>query len=205
MFALRVIVLIIFYGYTIQTAGITQRSLSSLNYLVSNITNATNISDRPSKTEIILRHVFLLMCQRAPRMDERSRYYNYLKSGELSQFDLAAILLKTCGNELSNNLNKSTALFGTAVTINVSSWEHRMGNKIYSWTVDFHGSPAACNMPIYTDIDVVLHPEIDHRPNCEFFGLCKERLKGFGLGGYMAGFALDPDHQVLLIYMCMIT
>jgi hypothetical protein len=65
---------------------------------------------------------------------------------------------------------------------------------VYAWTVDFHASPAACNVPIYNDIGVVLHPEVDHPPNCIYAGFCKNRLKLLELGAYMVGFALDPDH-----------
>jgi hypothetical protein len=129
-------------------------------------------------------------------MQERIDYYNDLKSGELSAFDLAAILQMKCGKKMPSVSNESNYLELKADTVNVSSWEDRMENKIYVWTVDFHASPAACNIPIYKEINVVLHPEIDHSPNCGFFGFCKKRLKGFGLGPYMAGFALDPDHQV---------
>jgi hypothetical protein len=118
-----------------------------------------------------------------PDMNERLKYYNDVRTTEMTKAELAMHVSMFCEN-------------GDTPVID---WATRFPNRVYAWTVDFHPAPASCNIPIYRDIGVVLHPEIDHEPFCQYSGFCRQRLNSlFGLGGYMAGFALDPDYIPLI-------
>ena len=54
-------------------------------------------------------------------------------------------------------------------------WENRMQNKTYLWTMDFHGGPTNCDIPIIQEAGGAIHAEIDGM--CHFYGLCRDRLK----------------------------
>jgi hypothetical protein len=142
-----------------------------------------------SPAELLLQNTFLeSRCGRHPSMNERELYYNPLKTGELNQSELLVDLNAVCDSKDSVGSQFSQRY----------PWKDRFPDKIYTWTVDFHPAPSACNIAIYNDIGVVIHPEIDHPPFCHFNGFCRNRMdKIFGLGGFMAGFSLDPDHTVL--------
>lgn len=141
-----------------------------------------------SDAEILLRKATLSVCGRLPNMQERGRFYNYLKSGELEFDEVLRELAYSCDNkQLQQYYSPHSA-----------TWDDRMPDLVYGWTVDFHPAPAVCNIPVYRDIGVVLHPEVDHHPFCEYGGVCRDRMNTiFGLGQYMVGFSLDPDHWVL--------
>jgi hypothetical protein len=121
-------------------------------------------------------------------MAERELYYNPLRTGELNQSELLVDIETICksnGQQISQFSQRYP-------------WKDRFPDMVYTWTVDFHPAPSACNIATYKDIGVILHPEIDHPPFCTFSGFCRNRMNPvFGLGGYMAGFALDPDHTAL--------
>jgi hypothetical protein len=136
-----------------------------------------------TEQEIILEQGLKSACGRLPTMAERHKYYKYIRTGEMNTNDLIATMSASCGR---------------STNFSVPRWENRFKNKIYAWCVDLHASPPYCNQPIYRDIGVILHAEVDHRPNCEFVGgICKDRMKVFGLGAFMVGFSLDPDHNAL--------
>ena len=142
-----------------------------------------------SEPEYLLQKYFNLTFQRPPYMREREIFYNYLKTGEISAMELRKYIAKFPAGSSINNLDSFYQQF---------PWEERMKNKVYAWTVDFHPSPAGCNFGIYETINVVLHAEVDHRPYCDYYGICRQRMNQiFNLGAYMAGFALDPDYSVL--------
>ena len=141
-----------------------------------------------------------MTCNRHPTMEERNQFFNPLKSRELSLCELTKILKDTCGDthlDLFMRQNQllldSIPLFDSALgkinnSIRTTQWECRMPGLIYAWSVDFHASPSVCNIPIYSEIGVVLHPEVDHHPHCEYSGICKNRLKVLELGAYMVSY-----------------
>jgi hypothetical protein len=142
-----------------------------------------------SPAEAMLQNTFLQSsCKRQPTMAERELYYNPLRTGELNQSELLVdidTICKSNGQQVSQFSQRYP-------------WKDRFPDMVYTWTVDFHPAPSACNIATYKDIGVILHPEIDHPPFCTFSGFCRNRMNPvFGLGGYMAGFALDPDHTAL--------
>lgn len=53
-------------------------------------------------------------------------------------------------NDTKQNLDKQ--LYDSIYMTNTSLWKDRFPNQIYAWSVDFHGSPSACNIPIYKEI-----------------------------------------------------
>ena len=145
----------------------------------------------------VAEHTF---CNKTLPNEFSKKILRYLKTGEYNFCIIGHILLRHCGPSvlqsfLKTNESKrlSTQLAIVLKTLlrnssSVTSWECVLGNQVYMWTVDFHASPSVCNIPIYKNISVVLHPEIDHRPHCEYSGFCKDRLQIFGLGGYMVSF-----------------
>jgi hypothetical protein len=157
-----------------------------------NFTCSTDPDQYPgilSKAEFILQKVFHKTLHRQPSMKEREVFYNYLKTGEISAHEIHSYINQFPKDSQISDLHQFPELF---------PWSERMKNKVYAWTVDFHPSPAGCNLGIYESIGVVLHPEVDHHPFCEYYGLCRQRMnKIFGLGADMVGFALDPDYTVL--------
>ena len=151
-----------------------------------------------SPIDVRLNHIFHSVCGRKPNIDEKYQYFRYLKTGELNDIEFAASIQSNCGATMTDDPAILRMIDQVNIqTSNLTDWTTRMPDKIYAWTVDFHASPAACNMPLYTEIGVVLHAEVDHHPNCEYSGLCKDRLKVLELGNMMVGFSLDPDHDVL--------
>jgi hypothetical protein len=119
---------------------------------------------------------------RLPTMKEKSDIYTLVKTSEIDESHICQALKKQIPPE------KSSAF----------DWNHYKPSKVYAWTVDLHPSPGACNIDIYRDIGVILHPEIDHHPYCEYYGVCaSSRLQVFGIGKFASGFSLDPDHNVL--------
>ena len=70
-------------------------------------------------------------------------------------------------------------------------WSERvpLGEKTYVWSVDFHGAPLACNLPILVEQGAAVHAEIDFA-NCVYYGLCKRRLKVLSFDEWR-GFSLD--------------
>jgi hypothetical protein len=147
-----------------------------------------------SQEEKVLRFVYHLVCNRLPTMGERSQYYNQLKTGEITELELASILTTPCGKgHLTKQLTSLNVQQGNGsrsdtdivsfidrllngTRFDFTDWSKRMPNQVYAWTVDFHASPAACNIPIYRDIGVVLHPEVDHHPNCDYTVRRKGRI-----------------------------
>lgn len=123
------------------------------------------------------------VCHRNASRVEHDLFFNEMKSGEYSVRDVSQLMKLRCDTPDSFSLNQ-TAL---------GEWEGRFDDRIYAWSVDFHASPSSCNIPIYKEIGVILHPEIDHVPHCRFSGLCRKRLEVLKLGAFMAGFSLDPD------------
>ena len=77
-------------------------------------------------------------------------------------------------------------------------WAERFApDTAYLWSVDFHGAPVACNVPVLREAGIVVHAEVDY-VNCRYFGLCKKRLKvltgqdAAGENDYR-GFSLESD------------
>ena len=71
---------------------------------------------------------------------------------------------------------------------NLGPWSERMPNRVYAWSVDFHPAPGVCNFPVYNDIGVTLHLEVDNKPYCMTGGVCRNRLKeAFELGRAQKG------------------
>ncbi|KAI8114405.1 hypothetical protein M9434_002530 [Picochlorum sp. BPE23] len=69
-------------------------------------------------------------------------------------------------------------------------WANRFDDRVYVWSVDFHGAPASCNSEIYEEAGAEFHAEIDFS-NCEFHKNCKDRLKILSFDSWR-GFGLDP-------------
>ncbi|CAG9462694.1 unnamed protein product [Pedinophyceae sp. YPF-701] len=74
-------------------------------------------------------------------------------------------------------------------------WERRYPDRLYMLSVDLHAGPIACNMDLFYDIGVEVHPEIDFN-NCIFFNTCKDRLKVLDFDDWR-GFSLDPTPEDL--------
>ena len=70
------------------------------------------------------------------------------------------------------------------------AWDKRFApNEAYVWSVDFHGAPVACNVPVLKEAGIVVHAEVEFG-NCRFFGLCKDRLRVLGFDDWR-GFSLE--------------
>lgn len=182
-------ILLLCLSFAIQDS-IIQQSDSDKEIQLENCTIHQNITYIHSLAEYVLQTSYLQsMCyHRLPTMQERIQYYNPLRTGEVNAIEFQTFLNSHCNIKQNSNINSLLPL----------NWNDKFPNQIYAWTVDFHPSPSACNLPIYKDIGVILHPEIDHHPFCEYTGFCRNRLNSlFGLGPYMSGFALDPDHNRL--------
>jgi hypothetical protein len=63
-----------------------------------------------SAPERILQFVFRTICSRLPTMSERMTYYNQLKTGELSEFELAYCKLQPANSHTPRYRNASNAL-----------------------------------------------------------------------------------------------
>lgn len=154
-----------------------------------------------SEAELILRTAFDHVFQRNPTMRERQLFYNELKTKEISMHELVTYLHYI--QELFNTKQIKASERHDFIEQRrdwelLFPWKDRMKNQIYLWTTDFHPSPSGCNLNLYASINVVVHPEVDHHPFCEYYGVCRKRLHPmFGLGSFMAGFSLDPDHNNL--------
>ena len=59
----------------------------------------------------------------------------------------------------------------------------------YVWSVDFHGAPIACNLPLLVEQGAAIHAEVDF-DNCVYYGVCKRRLAVLGFDDWR-GFSLD--------------
>jgi len=64
-------------------------------------------------------------------------------------------------------------------------------------TIDFHSGPITCNLPIFKELDIIVHAEIDY-PHCAHSGVCLKNLKvvSRGMNGIPeSGYGLDPCPQ----------
>lgn len=175
--------------------------------------NSLNLTGSLSNAEVTLHNTIFEVFHRAPSMAERIAYYNNLKSGEINGTELK-VYLKSLVDDSSKGINaisSEKSVTPTEVHIksdeylrlsgwdsNIISWSTYRPSAVYIWTLDLHPSPAACNIPIYSQINAILHPEIDHKPFCDFYGVCPQRLEpsAFSLGKFMSGFSLDPDYKI---------
>lgn len=152
--------------------------------------NSTCEHGKMSEAELTLRDAIYAAHRRLPNMAERAAYYNELKTTELS---LAELILYVNSSSPMGTRRDTAENWEKLVP-----WAERMPNKAYVWSADLHPAPVGCNMGLLADINVVLHPEVDHPPFCEYYGVCRKRLNPlFGLGYFMMGFSLDPDHGKL--------
>jgi hypothetical protein len=116
--------------------------------------------------------------RKKPSPTERFKYWNYLRTGEMTVADVTKNMNADCKGE----------------KVDLGPWSERMPNRVYAWSVDFHPAPGVCNMHVYHDIGVTLHLECDAEPYCERAGVCRDRMNEvFGLGYSAIGYALDPD------------
>jgi hypothetical protein len=106
------------------------------------------------------------------------KVYRYLRSGEYSKADAIRHLCTASKNNMFGS-RPSSRICNLYADVNGNNdppeWKFRMPGKTYLWTIDFHGGPANCDMSVIASAGGVLHAEIDGI--CEFYGLCKDRLK----------------------------
>ena len=131
----------------------------------------TDDNCRMSRDENLLQFIFNLTCSRHPTMIERHVLFNSLKTRELDLCELTNILKDTCDTSHVEQFLQQyqqglappplASIFGkTNNSMRPTQWECRMPGLIYAWSVDFHASPSVCNIPIYSEIGVVLHPDL---------------------------------------------
>ena len=94
--------------------------------------------------------------------------YRNLRTAEFSEDDAIRYL---CNNP--NMPNKDICVLSKYKA--ELPWKQRMPGKTYLWTMDFHGGPTNCDLPIIREAGGAIHAEIDGV--CHFYGLCRDRLK----------------------------
>ena len=101
------------------------------------------------------------------------RIYQYLRTGEIDKGEATKMLCNTFPIQIK--LTKMQSLCSSYEAPSEQKWEDRMPGKTYLWSMDFHGGPVNCDIPVITAAGGAIHAEIDGI--CEHFGLCKDRLK----------------------------
>ena len=149
-----------------------------------------------SNAEIVLRKAFGGILGASPDIDKTLalRLYTGVRTGEMTLDDVKRDL---CLSDIytskvsGNQIDPSPACQGLQ-SESRENWADKFPGRVYLWTADFHGGPINCDIPIITEAGGVVHAEIDFG-NCEYFGLCKDRLKVLSFDNWR-GF--DPDEQV---------
>lgn len=104
------------------------------------------------------------------------RAYQYLRTGEFTLTDALRFLCQVGRSSWFLGYDREVCRqVDEAGPATSQSWNERMPGKTYLWTMDFHGGPANCDIPLISEAGGVLHAEIDGI--CQFYGLCKDRLK----------------------------
>eukprot|EP01049_Picozoa_sp_SAG25_P008947 SAG25_NODE_846_length_5084_cov_13.320963_1_plen_956_part_00 len=148
--------------YFVHSKTIFQREAATIIKEVSMSVIKRNPCHRDSATEKVLEKI-----------------YRYLRNGEYSKADAIRHLCtdakyKRFGSRQSSRICDLYAV-ANGGSSDPPAWKFRMPGKAYLWTMDFHGGPANCDMSVIASAGGVLHAEIDGI--CEFYGLCKDRLK----------------------------
>ena len=98
------------------------------------------------------------------------KLYRYLRTSEFTKEDAIRYVCMNFKPELTNS--KICDLPNMQKEI---EWKDRMKDRTFFWTMDFHGGPINCDIPVIQEAGGSVHAEIAGM--CDFFGLCPERLK----------------------------
>jgi len=105
--------------------------------------------------------------------DYAKRLYQYLRTGEVDKSEAIGMLCEHYPKQIS--LTGGRYICDNNVSPGKKKWKDRMPGKTYLWSMDFHGGPVNCDIPVITAAGGAIHAEIDGI--CEHYGLCKDRLK----------------------------
>ena len=101
--------------------------------------------------------------------------YRYLRTGEIDKNEAIGMICEHYPSQLSLTGGGYTCESERFVSVSKRKWKDRMPGKTYLWSMDFHGGPVNCDIPVITAAGGAIHAEIDGI--CKHYGLCKERLK----------------------------
>lgn len=107
-----------------------------------------------SREETVLRFIINKFCGRALLTADRLTFYNEIKNGEINVYELIHLLRfhSDCPHIDVILANRSAAIQARVAAVDLNNWQTRMPDQVYSWTVDFHPSPASCNINLYSEI-----------------------------------------------------
>jgi hypothetical protein len=129
----------------------------------------------------------------APPTSTLQKMHRYVRSGEYTQTD---VIHHLCQMPFSNSspFHKTTCALAKEEMQRQERWDTRMPGRTYIWNIDMHGAPTNCDLPIITKVGGSVHAELDG--NCEWFGLCTERLKVLPTNDWKKGYAPSDAAKV---------
>eukprot|EP00592_Proboscia_alata_P016483 CAMPEP_0194394130 /NCGR_PEP_ID=MMETSP0174-20130528/123685_1 /TAXON_ID=216777 /ORGANISM="Proboscia alata, Strain PI-D3" /LENGTH=726 /DNA_ID=CAMNT_0039189897 /DNA_START=137 /DNA_END=2314 /DNA_ORIENTATION=+ len=119
--------------------------------------------------------------------------YRYLRTGEYTKIDAARYICQETLRSGKGENSVCNMYRNEAGNFAEDDWKDRMEGKTYIWTMDFHGGPSNCDIPIIREAGGVLHAEIGRI--CEFYGLCRDRLKVMRQNNWKE---FDPTEQQIV-------